>query len=149
MKKLIMLIVLGIMMIGCGKGDNWYKAPYAKETIMAEGKIDETQITADNVQITVMFAPREFENDPNGLPNLLYFFETRMKNNNIVEMIITNNFKFDKLNELLKNYDYVIVPYTEEEYNKMLDDVNIKDNPKLKDETDLYMFKLVPKKYIK
>ena len=50
---------------------------------------------------------------------------------------------------VLKNYDYVIVPYTEEEYNKMLDDVNIKDNPKLKDETDLYMFKLVPKKYIK
>lgn len=149
MKKLIIAMILGIMMIGCGKGDNWYKAPYAKETIMAEGKIDETQITADNVQITVMFAPREFENDPNGLPNLLYFFETSMKNNNIVEMIITNNFKFDKLNELLKNYDYVIVPYTEEEYNKMLDDVNIKDNPKLKDETDLYMFKLVPKKYIK
>ena len=149
MKKLIIAMILGIMMIGCGKGDNWYKAPYAKETIMAEGTIDETQITADNVQITVMFAPREFENDPNGLPNLLYFFETSMKNNNIVEMIITNNFKFDKLNELLKNYDYVIVPYTEEEYNKMLDDVNIKDNPKLKDETDLYMFKLVPKKYIK
>ena len=49
MKKLIIAMILGIMMIGCGKGDNWYKAPYAKETIMAEGKIDETQITADNV----------------------------------------------------------------------------------------------------
>ena len=39
---------------------------------------------------------------------------------------------------------------TEEEYNETLNnDYQFKNDPRLKDETDLYMFALVPKKYIK
>ena len=40
MKKIIMAMLLGVLIISCGKEMNWYKAPYAKETIMAKGEVD-------------------------------------------------------------------------------------------------------------
>ena len=72
-----------------------------------------------------------------------------MNNGHLVEVIAANDLDFTEINKLLKQYDYVVVPFTEEQYNETINSIDIKNNPKLKNETDLYMFVLVPKKYIK
>ena len=146
MKKIIMLIILGIMMISCGKEMNWYKAPYAKETIMAEGEIDydaihsNKEVSMGGARLHRGFTDKE----------VVYSYMSRtMNNGHLVEVIAANDFDFTEINKLLKEYDYVVVPFTEEQYNETINSIDIKNNPKLKNETDLYMFALVPKKYIK
>lgn len=151
MKKIIMALLLGVLIISCGKEMNWYKAPYAKEAIMAKGEVDKDQISEDDVPFGGMLLARKFMSETEKEQDVFYSYCKRSMGNNAVLQIITaNNFKFDKLNEILKEFDYVVVPFTEEEYNQMMDtDPDIKNNPLFKDETDFFMFFLVPKKYIK
>ena len=151
MKKLIMAMLLGLLIIGCGKEMNWYKAPYAKETIMAEGEVNDAKITEDQPALGGMLLYRNFMTQTENEQDVFYSYCRRsMGNGAILQITTTNNFKFDKLNEILKEFDYVVVPLTEQEYNEALNtDYQFKNDPRLKDETDFFMFSLVPKKYIK
>ena len=72
-----------------------------------------------------------------------------MNNGHLIEVMAVDDFDFNELNKLLKEYDYVVVPFTEEQYNETINSIDVKNNPKLKNEPELYMFNLVPKKYIK
>jgi len=146
MKKIIMAMLLGVLIIGCGKEMNWYKAPYAEKTIMAKGVADYDEILS-NKDVTITGAT--FHRGSTQREAIYSYFARTMNNGHLIEVMAVDDFDFNELNKLLKEYDYVVVPFTEEEYNKMLDDVNIKNNPDLKDEPELYMFNLVPKKYIK
>lgn len=150
MKKIIMAMLLGVLIIGCGKEMNWYKAPYAKETIMAEGEVNDAKITEDHPAFGGMLLYRNFMTQTESEQDVFYSYCRRsMANGAILQITTTNNFKFDKLNEILKEFDYV-VPFTEQEYNEELNtDYQFKNDPRLKDETDFFMFALVPKKYIK
>lgn len=151
MKKIIMAMLLGVLIIGCGKEMNWYKAPYAKETIMAEGEVNDAKITEDHPALGGMLLYRNFMTQTENEQDVFYSYCRRsMGNGAILQITTTNNFKFDKLNEILKEFDYVVVPFTEQEYNEELNtDYQFKNDPRLKDETDFFMFSLVPKKYIK
>lgn len=151
MKKLIMAMLLGVLIIGCGKEMNWYKAPYAKETIMAEGEVNDAKITEDQPALGGMLLYRNFMTQTESEQDVFYSYCRRsMGNGAILQITTTNNFKFDKLNEILKEFDYVVVPFTEQEYNEELNtDYQFKNDPRLKDEIDFFMFSLVPKKYIK
>ena len=150
MKKIIMAMLLGVLIIGCGKEMNWYKAPYAKETIMAKGEVNDAKVTEEQAPIGGMLLYRNFDTQTEQEQDVFYSYCKRsMGNNAILQITTTNNFKFDKLNEILKEFDYVVVPFTETEYNEAMNDRTLKNDPRLKDETDLYMFVLVPKKYIK
>lgn len=151
MKKIIMAMLLGVLIIGCGKEMNWYKAPYAKETIMAEGEVNDAKITEDHPAFGGMLLYRNFMTQTESEQDVFYSYCRRsMGNGAILQITTTNNFKFDKLNEILKEFDYVVVPFTEQEYNEELNtDYQFKNDPRLKDETDFFMFALVPKKYIK
>ena len=151
MKKLIMAMLLGVLIIGCGKEMNWYKAPYAKETIIAKGEVNDAKITEEHPAFGGMLLYRNFMTQTEREQDVFYSYCRRsMGNGAILQITTTNNFKFDKLNEILKEFDYVVVPFTEQEYNEELNtDYQFKNDPRLKDETDFFMFALVPKKYIK
>lgn len=151
MKKIIMAMLLGVLIIGCGKEMNWYKAPYAKETIMAKGEVNDAKVTEDHPAFGGMLLYRNFMTQTEREQDVFYSYCRRsMGNGAILQITTTNNFKFDKLNEILKEFDYVVVPFTEQEYNEAMNtDYTIKNDPRLKDETDFFMFALVPKKYIK
>lgn len=151
MKKIIMAMLLGVLIIGCEKEMNWYKAPYAKETIMAKGEVNDAKITEDHPAFGGMLLYRNFMTQTESEQDVFYSYCRRsMANGAILQITTTNNFKFDKLNEILKEFDYVVVPFTEQEYNEELNtDYQFKNDPRLKDETDFFMFALVPKKYIK
>ena len=151
MKKIIIAMLLGVLIIGCGKEMNWYKAPYAKETIMAKGEVNDAKITEDHPAFGGMLLYRNFMTQTESEQDVFYSYCRRsMGNGAILQITTTNNFKFDKLNEILKEFDYVVVPFTEQEYNEELNtDYQFKNDPRLKDETDFFMFALVPKKYIK
>ena len=151
MKKLIMAMLLGVLIIGCGKEMNWYKAPYVKETIIAKGEVNDAKITEDHPAFGGMLLYRNFMTQTEREQDVFYSYCRRsMGNGAILQITTTNNFKFDKLNEILKEFDYVVVPFTEQEYNEELNtDYQFKNDPRLKDETDFFMFALVPKKYIK
>lgn len=151
MKKIIMAMLLGVLIIGCGKEMNWYKAPYAKETIIAKGEVNDAKITEDHPAFGGMLLYRNFMTQTESEQDVFYSYCRRsMGNGAILQITTTNNFKFDKLNEILKEFDYVVVPFTEQEYNEELNtDYQFKNDPRLKDETDFFMFALVPKKYIK
>ena len=118
---------------------------------MAEGEVNDTKVTEDQPAFGGMVLYRNFMTQTEREQDVFYSYCRRsMGNGAILQITTTNNFKFDKLNEILKEFDYVVVPFTEEEYNETLNnDYQFKNDPRLKDETDLYMFALVPKKYIK
>ena len=133
MKKIIMAMLLGVLIIGCGKEMNWYKAPYAKETIMSKGEVNDSKVTEDQVPIGGMLLYRNFDTQTEQEQVVFYSYCRRsMGNNAILQITTTNNFKFDKLNEILKEFDYVVVPFTETEYNEAMNDRTLKNDPRLK-----------------
>ena len=146
MKKIIMAMLLGVLIIGCGKEMNWYKAPYAEKTIMAEGIPDYDEILS-NKDVTITGAT--FHRGSTERETIYSYFARTMNNGHLIEVMAVDDFDFNELNKLLKEYDYVVVPFTEEQYNETINSIDVKNNPKLKNETELYMFNLVPKKYIK